>query len=407
LLPKADGAISNGVDGAVLLVDGTRSDSELRLREFIDQCETHCCPLLLIYTAAPLSPSTQKVLLQSTGAVRCLVVAADDEGFVESAKAFVEFIQFLHDDIVMREENLAKQKADYNAIQNKLRGRKPPKIMVQRQVDCSFGEPFPDAMRQLDIALIGAPNTGKTTFVTSLVDGFVLREYHPTTLMEVGSIGCDLGGINGRVNVNLWDGPIAAYCRSKACCPFGCLFVFLDVSCPYAIETAASAIEALDADLPPHIVVVAAKGNLAASDPVVSIEDLHHFAGSHGAYVASLDPRAGNRAFLAQFVASVIESEVHQRLILDRQFVCVSEAPHEYPTCERDIDLLFYSVDTLGTGLVAIGKAREIFERYNRAGFLPFEDAIGFLDKTAGVHRHRTALNKEEFALLMFKLISI
>ncbi|CUE71584.1 Hypothetical protein, putative [Bodo saltans] len=329
------------------------------------------------------------------------------EGFIEVARSYIELVQHIHDSIESSEVETARMEREEEEARARELARIPPvPLPIPEAVkDCEWFEGhLPESTRDLRIVLAGAPNSGKTTFVTSLVDDFVLRHYVPSSDIEIANIAIRINkfSLNGTFNLTFYDGiehcalperwrkkeslKSTARALPKDVHNSSALLVFLDVADPYGVEKWKEAIRDLPIDRPPHIGLLAVKNDLVSSS-LFSTDALMDLAGEFGAFFAYLDPRSGsaNRQIIARFMSHISLLEEKTRINLERQRLVHQKIPNLVPHTEEDITLLFHRYDTAGTGFIDLDEARVILME-SRLGLFEetFEDSLEYLVTTYG-----------------------
>lgn len=346
----------------------------------------------------------------------------DRETFVEMSHAFVSLVNDVHNAVIKAEDHMSQLRAAFDAQQKAEFARKHPVALpAPNQVSGTMSwldSHVPDASRSFDIVLSGAPNTGKTTLVTAVADGFILREHIPTDSVEIAHLSVNLGGGGTNavdpINITVFDGvaasspslvrktlsdpslntdtkansssltlqkrtvsslrsPITQNLHAqRAPQPLGVvlhtsiLLTFLDVSDPYGVERWRDALHATQARLPtsPSFMGILAVKNDVSNSSLYSTQTLADLAGEHDAFFEYIDPRnaAADRTLLARVVAHVLIKEEDVKVNLERQRLIHAKVPNEIPHTETDITMLFHAVDVRGTGFITIDEARSILE---------------------------------------------
>lgn len=468
LISRTDGALNGGADGVILFCDARDENYPASTVRYLDECEEQGAQVLLVHRGGKVAPelveridcykpgsderkkknATKKVstngsrgteqcesnsIPRGAGALRYVVVTDSDEGFVETSKAFVQFIADVHDDLETAAVQLEKLIAEREASRVKMLSRKPPvSLPPPGAVECSWHEGhFDIATRELDVALIGAANTGKTTFVTSLIDGFILKEHLPTTSLEIAYGSMDFGGLDGRTNVTFYDGLLTSSAASDALTtavethgkqrptrtkekqfPCDALLTFIDVCDPFAIEKWEQAWASLPFPVPPHVGIIATKADVVSSS-LYSRETLSQLAGEHKGFLEYLDCRvtSANRSLFSRFVAHIRREDAKTRLNLDRQWMIHTKTVNEVPHTAQDIELLFHRYDTSGADYISLDAAKTILDDSNVSLFGDsFEKCVAYLEKTygplgrSGGTKNEKVITKDQLGLILCRL---
>jgi hypothetical protein len=436
-----------------------RKSSDDMIVQYLEDCEHHNTHVLLVHKGN--APPSEKILLKiatfspkwqqqrfskpspqepprehrAVATIRYVVV--DDftsaEGFLDVARSFIEMVQHIHDSIESSEVETARIQKEEDEARARELARIPPVSLplAEAVINCEWYEGHvPECTRDLKVILAGAPNSGKTTFVTSLVDNFVLRQYIPSSDIEIANIALQVNqlSLDGTYNITFLDG--IEHCAlpevwrkketqksnarplPKDAHNASALLTFLDVADPYGVEKWKEAIRDLPVDRPPHIGLLAVKNDIASSS-LFSTDALMDLAGEFGAFFTYLDPRSSsaNRLIVARFVAHISLLEEKTKINLERQRLVHKKNPNLVPHTEEDITLLFHRYDTAGTGFIDLDEARVILSE-SRLGLFgeTFEDCLEYLVTTYGpLTRARNEamtplISKDQLGLMLCRL---
>lgn len=376
----------------------------------------------------------QRVMM-SPGTVRYIAVSDfhSRDNFLEISAAFIRLVQDVHDALELAEAHLARLNKDFEELQRADLMRTPPVPLPPASSlhNCAWhDEHHPHGAHSIECLVWGASNTGKTTFVTALVDGFVLRQHVPTTEFEVAHLSLALGEAAERVvNLTFFDGlkiwnrdddneeenvhiSMNRYPSSVIC--VGVVLTFLDVTDPYGVERWKESLAALPVPRPPHLGILAVKNDLLSSS-LFSTDSIMDLAGKHGAFFQYIDPRSTsqNRALVAQLVTHILLQQEHTKVNLERQRLIHSKKPHEIPHSVEDVDILFHQFDTAGTGFITVEEAEHVLRAHSQVNLF---NADGFAKLVSHMVAHCgplarsrenkqiKLLSKDQFAVMLCKV---
>ena len=387
--------IDGGVDAMLFFIDGRQLGQEESIRDAVYLCVKNETHLLIVNYGTPL----QGDLLESPF-VRTIVAEKDD--FVQVALAFVDFISDLHAYRVRERAEYQHTVSMFKQQKEEAALRRYPIPLPSRAVNYDWIDThLEDPTMTINIALYGATNTGKTTFATALLDGFVLREHEVTRGLETGTFAVALAG-GAKINATLFDGAVSRV-------PLVALgLVFVDLSSPTAIEDAGRSI--LGIKTPPHMCVVATKGDCGVNVDPVALSD---FAGSIPAHLVEIDGRVVQMELVARLMMAMVDADVALRRKTERTQVLRdhrlldNDVERKIPTTDEGLDALFQRYDLDGNGTIDIKEAEALYEEFNAVGFGNCRAEIAKIQATMSDATDRTRITFNQFCLLMCRLANM
>jgi hypothetical protein len=252
-----------------------------------------------------------------------------------------------------------------------------------------------DATTDITMVLYGAPNTGKSTFVTALLDGFILRTHEPTPGLEMGTFSVSFGP--HRMNVTLYDGAVSRISRVA----LG--LVFVDLSNPNGIEDATRSI--LGIQVPPTMCVVGTKYDCGS---VTENTTLRSFAGSVPGHLVEVDPRQVQVELVVKLLQVIADGDAAVKHKIGR-----SQALHDIrskvrleciPTTEEGLSEMFHRYDVDGIGSINFEEAEALYQEFNQAGFGNCRVELDRIALQSAITSDSSRVTFDQFCLLMCSL---
>ena len=392
---------------------------------------------------------------------RAVVLGNEErEANLELIRAFFQFVEDVHESLEADDATIAQRQTAFEESERRRKETKLPRNLPALNNVCSRlwsedGSHNPEAHHRIEFGLVGEPGSGKTTFITGLVDRFVIRQHVSTTSLECAHASVDLGDSIGPVNLVFHDGPLppkdirvySLYGTPGGPSPplsLTVLLLFVDARDPYGLQSASECLTQFPFPRPPYLAVILThtdEANAANATPalaqstsgflddrplggrtvtITSEAEARLFAGNHNAYFAVLDCRRIEdvTAFVERVVIHVQLEASQARLNLERQLL-ISQHNHNFadtkklyvPHTEEDITIAFHRYDTKGEGIIVESDAKNELERLGLTLFVSFDDALKGLEKKYGplplTELGEKVITKDQFALLMCRLSSL
>lgn len=382
--------LQDGVDAAILLIDS--QDLESAARREIDLCGQHGVELVIVLLG-------HAVPQEWAAPPHVHVLCCEKDDLIAMSRALVDLIELVHAKKKARllEDRTCREELDSGVrlAQSKKHGKSLPSRKISGKIVATAAPPDPNGIH-IRVALCGAANSGKSTFMTCMLDGLVLRDYEPTTAMEVGTFAFELSD-GRRVHVTMFDGPGAAELPRLAI-----LIVFVNASTVSALEDAAH--EVAEVALPPLTCVITTKTDVGS---LVAFEDLDAFAGQLGAHVLeNIDCRTDNTAFLSLLILQMLDGNaaVHRRATRYVELLVQKREAEDCAYTNEQLRSLFNQYDPDGNGFVTLQQAEALFRAADRTQLWDAKEAVArILEK----YRHGHGGDRvtyEQFCIFMCEL---
>ena len=399
LIAKQGGSIAGGVEGAIIMCDATAPHYEVTLLQHIRDCAAASCRMIVVHQGGPVGASLAPHL---DGVPFICVDKWTDDGLVEIAKALVSFVQLLHDESSSNKKYLRRQKEELDAAELFRAQQKHPRPLPDRKIDYKLVIPAPPLEDgcSLRIALLGGPNTGKTSFLSGTLDGFILPFHEPTTQLEYGTAFLNFAdAFAGKTVLTFVDGIHSSDELVKAKCCAAILFV--DVSSPFGLDEALRIVKEMK--LPTHVLVLGTKSDVGT---LVSYDALYSLAGSIQAFLELTDCRKSNEPLLVKFVCGMRDQEQRNRMQFELAAASKAAVPRE-PSSENDVAALFNLFDTQQKGYITVQEARSLFDRCNHTGFGDFDESLARVSTRHRALARDGIVNADMLGIILCRLTSL